>query len=130
MFPDNSSSLRTINRASARQLLTGNKSETRRRGFIAGDLSRAAPIIRHAAVQCNEKRQKSATRTAGNAANRSARNSLRSSAAITLQRRNVIPSPPASPVTRDSRQLPLNEPRRGRWLAPAGPNNNQRAVSR
>jgi len=104
MFSDNSS-LRTINRASARQLLTGNKSETRRRGFIAGDLSRAAPIIRHAAVQCNEKRQRSATRAAENAANRAA--------ATDKQRRH--PRPPASPrVTRDSQQLPLNEPKRGR----------------
>lgn len=53
MFSNNSY-LRTINRA-ARQLLTENKSETRRRRFIADDLS-LRKIIRHTAVQCNEKR--------------------------------------------------------------------------
>lgn len=53
MFSNNSY-LRTINRATC-QLLTENKSETRRRRFIADDLS-LRKIIRHAAVQCNEKR--------------------------------------------------------------------------
>lgn len=61
MFSNNSY-LRTINRA-ARQLLTENKSETRRRRFIADDLS-LRKIIRHAAVQCNEKRP-AAAREAG-----------------------------------------------------------------
>lgn len=60
MFSNNSY-LRTINRAT-RQLLTENKSETRRRRFIADDLS-LRKIIRHAAVQCNEKRP--AVREAG-----------------------------------------------------------------
>ena len=50
----NNSYLQTINRT-ARQLLTENKSETRRRRFIADDLS-LRKIIRHATVQCNEKR--------------------------------------------------------------------------
>lgn len=50
----NNSYLQTINRAT-RQLLTENKSETRRRRFIADDLS-LRKIIRHATVQCNEKR--------------------------------------------------------------------------
>lgn len=50
----NNSYLQTINRAT-RQLLTENKSETRRRRFIADDLS-LRKIIRHGTVQRNEKR--------------------------------------------------------------------------